>query len=79
MQSENSTNFVDANNELNLCIKQLDQIKLHKLSNHQNIEWISNSPATPWMRGVLEFIVKSVKIALQIEASKHFFAKWNQF
>ena len=38
MQSDNNTNFVGANNKLNHYIKQLDQIKLHKFSNHQNIE-----------------------------------------
>ena len=38
MQSDNNTNFVGANNKLNDYIKQLDQIKLHKFSNHQNIE-----------------------------------------
>ena len=47
MQSDNDTNFVGANNELNRCIKQLDQIKLHKFSNHQNLEWIFNPPTIP--------------------------------
>ena len=61
MRSDNGTNFVGANNELNLCIKQLDQIKLHIFSNHQNIEWIINPPVSPWMGGVWESLVKSVK------------------
>ena len=40
-RSDNDTNFVVANNESKLCIKQPDQIKLHKFGNHQNIEQIS--------------------------------------
>ena len=65
MRSDNGTNFVGANNELNLCIKQLDQIRLHKFSNHKNIEWIFNPPASPWMGGVWESLVKSVKTGLK--------------
>ena len=65
MRSDNVTNFVGANNELNLCIKQLDQIKLHKFSNHQNPEWIFNPPASPWMGGLRESLVKSVKTGLK--------------
>ena len=65
MRSDNGTNFVGANNELNLCIKQLDQIKLHKFSDHQNPEWIFNPPASPWMGGLRESLVKSVKTGLK--------------
>ena len=65
MRSDNGTNFVGANNELNLCIKQLDQIRLHKFSNHKNIEWIFNPPTSPWMGGVWESLVKSVKTGLK--------------
>ena len=65
MRSDNGTNFVGANNELNLCIKQPDQIKLHKFSDHQNPEWIFNPPASPWMGGLRESLVKSVKTGLK--------------
>ena len=65
MRSDNGTNFVGANNELNLCIKQLDQIRLQKFSNHQNLEWIFKPPASPWMGGVWESLVKSVKTGLK--------------
>ena len=43
----------------------LDQIRLHKFSNHKNIEWIFNPPASPWMGGVWESLVKSVKTGLK--------------
>ena len=65
MRSDNGTNFVGANNELNLCIKQLDQTKLHNFSNHQIIGWIFNPPASPWIGGVWESLVKSVKTGLK--------------
>ena len=64
-RSDNDTNFVVANNESSLCIKQPDQIKLHKFGNHQNIEQIFNSHESPWMRGVWESLVKSVKTGLK--------------
>ena len=66
MRSGNGTNFVGANNKLNLCIKQLDQITLRKFSNHKNIEWIFNPPSGPWMGGVWESLVKSVKTVFTV-------------
>ena len=65
MQSDNVTYFIGANNVLNLCIKQLDQTKLHSFSNHQNIEWIFNPPASPWIGGVWVSLFKSVKTRLK--------------
>ena len=65
MRSGNDTNFVGPNNELNLCIKQLDQIKLQRFSNHQNLESIFNPPASPWMGEIWESLVKSVKTGLK--------------
>ena len=73
MQSDNGTNFVGAYNERNLCIKQLDQTKPHKFSNHQNLEWIFNPPASPWMGGVWESLVKSVKTRLKAIVKDHIF------
>ena len=65
MRSDNGTNFVGVNNELSLCIKQIDQIKVHKFSKYQNLEWILNPRASPWMGGVWESLVKSVKTGLK--------------
>ena len=65
MQSDNRTNLVGAHNELKLCTKQLDQSKLHHVSNNQNIEWIFNPPASPRMEGVCESLIKSFKTALK--------------
>ena len=65
MRSDNGTNFVGANNELKSCIKQLDQHKIQRFTAQQNIEWIFNPPASPWMGGVWEALVKSVKTSLK--------------
>ena len=73
MQSDNGINFVGANNELNLCIKQPDQIRLNKFSNHKNIEWIFNPPAGPWMGGVWDSLVKAVKTGLNAIAKDRIF------
>ena len=62
---DNRTNFVVANNKLNLPIKEIDQTKLHKFSHHQNIECIFNTPASLWMWGIWESLVKSVKTMLK--------------
>ena len=65
MRSDNDTNIVGPNNELNLCIKLLDWIKLHKFNNHQNMEHTFNLLASPWTGGVWESLVKSVKTWLK--------------
>ena len=66
---DNHTNFVVANNKLNLPIKEIDQNKLHKFSNHQNIECIFNTPASQIMDG------RSMRILSQI-SQNHVKSNW---
>ena len=66
---DNHTNFVVANNKLNLPIKEIDQTKLHKFSNHQNIECIFNTPASQIMDG------RSMRILSQI-SQNHVKSNW---
>ena len=47
------------------CLKQLDQIKIKNYMCGKNIKWIFNPPASPWMGGVSESLVKSVKKTLK--------------
>ena len=65
IRSDNGTNFVGANNEMKTCLKQLDQVKIKSYMCGKNIKWIFNPPASPWMGGVWESLVKSVKKTLK--------------
>ena len=59
--SDNGTNFVGANNELKTLINSLDQTTIQKELSVQGIEWKFNPPASPWMDGVWESMVKLKK------------------
>ena len=65
IRSDNGTNFVGTNNEIKTCLKQLDQVKIKNYMCGKNIKWIFNPPASPWMGGVWESLVKSVKKTLK--------------
>ena len=65
IRSDNGTNFVGANNEMKTCLKQLDQVKIKNYMCGKNIKWIFNPPASPWMGGVWESFLKSVKKTLK--------------
>ena len=47
------------------CLKQLDQVKIKNYMCGKNIKLIFNPPASPWMGGVWEPLVKSVKKTLK--------------
>ena len=64
-QSDNGRNFVGANNEMKTCLKQLNQVKIKKYMCGKNITWIFKLPASPWMGGVWEFLIKPMKKTLK--------------
>ena len=65
IRSDNGTNFVGAEKELAQALKELNQSKItEELSNHE-IEWNFNPPASPWMGGAMESMVKVTKKALK--------------
>ena len=66
IRSDNGTNLVGADNELKLCIKNLNQNQIQHYLCQRNIEWIFNPPASPWMGGVWESLIRSVKRALKV-------------
>ena len=47
------------------CLKQLDQVKIKNYMCGKNIKRIFNPSASPWMGGVWESLVKSVKKTLK--------------
>ena len=65
IRSDNGTNFVGTNNEMKTCLKQLDQVKIKNYMCGKNIKRIFNPSASPWMGGVWESLVKSVKKTLK--------------
>ena len=58
---DNGTNFVGANNKMKAYLKQLDQVSIKSYMCGKNINWIFNPPTSPWMGGVWESLVNSVK------------------
>ena len=66
LRSDNSLNFIGAEKELKQALKQLNHDKIIDAMNRQNIEWKFNHPISPWMGGVWESLVRSVKRALRV-------------
>ena len=54
IRSDNSTNFVGANEELKSCVRQLDQQRIIRCLSQNQITWIFNPPVSPWMGGISE-------------------------
>ena len=63
--SDNGTNFVGAERELREALQRLDQHKIRKELANVNIDWNFNPPASPWMGGVWESLVKITKKSLK--------------
>ena len=63
--SDNGTNFVGANNKMKAYLKQLDQVSIKSYMCGKNINWIFNPPTSPWVGGVWESLVNSVKKTLK--------------
>ena len=51
MMSDNGTNFVGANKELQTSLQEPDQSKIVFCLTDYNIEWKFNPPIAPWMGG----------------------------
>ena len=66
MRSDNGTNFVGASTELKQSIKALDQISINKHTVAKHIDWKFNPPVRPWIGGIWESLVKSVKRCLKV-------------
>ena len=64
MMSDNGTNFVGANKELQTSLQKLDQSKIVFCLTDYNIEWKFNPPIAPWIGGAWESMVKLAKRAL---------------
>ena len=62
--SDNGTNFVGANRELQELIAKLDQLKIQKSTVSHGLRWDFNPPAAPHFGGVFEVMIKAAKRAI---------------
>ena len=65
-RSDNGSNFIGAEKELKEALKQLNHDKIIDVASRQNIEWKFNPPTSPWIEGVWESLVKSIKRGLRV-------------
>ena len=66
IRSDNGTDFIGAGREFRNTLKELDETLIFSELNRYFIEWKFNPPSSPWMRGVRESLVKSVKRSLKV-------------
>ena len=66
IKSDNGTSFVGASKELKQAIKNIDQNSVNKHFAGNDIKWKFNLPVTPWMGGIWESLIKSVKRSLKV-------------
>ena len=64
--SDNGTNFVGANREIQECLNGWNQDKIARALSKERIQWVFNPPAAPHMGGVWERLVRSCKKALDV-------------
>ena len=60
------TNFVVVLKELKEAIKTIEQKSVNKHLAGKGIKWKFNPPVSPWMGGIWETLVKSVKRFLKV-------------
>ena len=64
--SDNGTNFVGAERELQELVQALDQDRIaHETTRQYCIEWKFNPPSTPHFGGIFEAMIKSAKKAIK--------------
>lgn len=71
IRSDNGTNFVSANRELKLAVKELNQDKTHGSLTQDGIQWSFNPPHRAHHGGVWERLVQQVKKVLCTVVKQH--------
>ena len=75
-RSDNGSNFIGAEKELKEALKQLNHDKIIDVASRQNIEWKFNPPTSPWIEGVWESVVKSIKRGLRVSTQDRAFTEF---
>ena len=64
MLSDNGTNFVGGDRELQRLVQNLDQDKIQRMTSNEGIRWHWNPPLAPHFGGVFERMIRSAKRAI---------------
>ena len=75
LRSDNGSNFIGAEKELKHALTCIDQNKVAQTLSKQHIQWKFNPPVSPWMGGVWEALVKTVKRALRTITRERLFTE----
>ena len=70
MSSDNGTNFVGAEREIQDAIKQMDKMKLNNELSMRGCKWVFHPPGASHMSGVWERLVRTVKRILKAIVGK---------
>ena len=66
LMSDNGTNFIGAERELRETLNGIDQNRITNFLSQHSIDWKFNPPSSPWMGGIWEALIISVKRALKV-------------
>ena len=71
IRSDNGTNFIGAEKELALALKEMNQDKIKHRLHHQAVDWNFNPPAASHMGGVWERMIRTVRKILSGLLQEH--------
>ena len=64
--TDNGTNFIDAEREPSILLKDLNQAKIDNTLINKGVTWKFNPPSSPWMWGLLGFNCQTYKTIVKI-------------
>ena len=65
--SDNGTNFISANKELQDALKGISVQKLQEDISHHGVKWYFNPPLSPHFIGVFKSMIKAAKLAINAQ------------
>ena len=73
IHSDPGSQLVGASNELKKFVNGIDKVMLVKFGHKHNMEWSFTPGDAPWMNGISEALIKSVKRSLNTAIGDHIF------